>query len=517
MKIHLYFFIFAEKLDSSYSANSTNYQICYIINSFLITMGLRSIMRIRTITLFFALICLVIYYMNMEKPSLSEKLASINQLPLLKNWDNLSEASQRKLAKQIEEIEIPIFLKQKKVIQSPFQENHSSLTAFNDYEEAGNPILKNRGQDLISEGKVGCIIVAGGQGTRLKMDGPKGMFPISAIKHKSLFQLFAEKTLAAGKQLGVTLPIAIMTSPLNHQQTTTFFTNHNNFGLSSHQLSFFSQGMLPFLNQEGSLFLEEPDHIALGPDGNGMSLIHFYKSGTWQKWHNKGVRWVNYVLIDNPLADPFDAELIGFHADQNLDITIKCIPRLHAEEKVGIIVKRDGKTEVIEYTEIPASERDERLPSGQFKHPCANISLFCFSMDFIKQYAESGKTLPLHANWKSAKYLNPDGQSVNSSTPNAWKFETFIFDLLPEATRVKGLLYKREDCFAPLKNEKGEASPETVQAALLAQDRKTLEQITGLAAPLEAFELSQDFYYPTAELINKWNKRSPNQSGYVES
>ncbi|MBS4167614.1 UTP--glucose-1-phosphate uridylyltransferase [Parachlamydia sp. AcF125] len=445
-----------------------------------------------------------------------EKLTLIEQQHLLKNWNNLSEDSKKILAKQIEAIDIAVFHQQKKAIQNPPQSHSTPLSSFHDYQEAGNPLLKAEGQALIAEGKVGCLIVAGGQGTRLKIDGPKGIFPISLIQRKSLFQLFAEKTLAASKQGGTALPLAIMTSPLNHQETLHFFDRHHYFGLSADQLSFFSQGMLPFLDDRGSLFLEEIDRIAFGPDGNGMSLVHFYKSGIWEKWHNQEVQWVNYILIDNPLADPFDAELVGFHADQNLEISIKCIPRLNTQEKVGIIVKKEGKTEVIEYTEVPPHEREARLPNGQLKHPCANISLFCFSMDFIKKYVDTGKTLPLHVNWKPAKCLNTSGEKSLPTFQNAWKFETFIFDLLPETSRVKGLLYRREDCFAPLKNDKGEASPETVRAALLAQDRKILEKITGLPAPREAFELSQDFHYPTEALLNKWDKRCLNRVGYIE-
>ena len=142
------------------------------------------------------------------------------------------------------------------------------------------------GNALIAQGKVGCLIVAGGQGTRLKFDGPKGLYPVSPVKHKSLFQIFAEKTLACGKKHGVKLPLSIMASKKNYHTTRQYFEDNNYFGLESGQVSFFIQGELPLLNEDETLFLDEPCHIAMGPDGNGSSLKHFVQSGIWDRWYS---------------------------------------------------------------------------------------------------------------------------------------------------------------------------------------------------------------------------------------
>lgn len=293
-----------------------------------------------------------------------------------------------------------------------------------DYAESGNLEDYRLGKQRISEGKVGCMIVAGGQGTRLGFEGPKGMFPIN---NKSLFQIFAEKTVAAGRDL----PLAIMTSPLNDEITKEFFAKNNFFGMKQDQLYFFTQKMLPFLDTDGNMLSES------GPDGNGNSLRYFCESGIWQKWKSMGVEQINFILVDNPLADPFDAELAGYHYRTNADATLKCVLRKNPEEKVGVIAKMGDKIAVIEYSELSVEEAK--------KYPLANISLFCFSMDFIQKCASH--PLPYHAAFKS----------------NVWKRETFIFDNLKIATNVNLLLYPRSECFAPLKDK---ASISEVQKAL---------------------------------------------------
>lgn len=440
---------------------------------------------------------------------LKEKLFEIDQPHLLDGWEKLSIHSKSLLAKQIESLDIPTFLKQKQLIlnikSNPFEKNQFHFTPFDRYQRSGNFMNFTFGKKLIAEGRLGCLIIAGGQGTRLDSRGPKGAYPVSIIKQKSLFQLFAEKTLAASKQAQTELPLAIMTSPLNHDETLTFFEQHHYFGLSSHQISFYSQEMLPFLNQNGLLFLESPDQIARGPSGNGMSLNDFYKSGIWKKWNEQGVSYLNYVLIDNPLADPYDAELIGFHSTNQLDITIKCIARENPDEKVGILVNNKGKAQVVEYTEFPEEERQARLANAQLKYPIANTSLFCFSMDFIRTISEETEELPLHANLKAATAFK--NNKIDKEL--AWKFETFIFDLLPLTGKVNALLYPREECFSPLKNATGEASLQAVQNALQAKDRRIFEEIASLPSPAYPFELSQEFHYPTKELLKKWHKKIP--------
>lgn len=441
-----------------------------------------------------------------------EKLKTIGQQHLLSHWELLTSREKTQLLAQIDSLNVRAFFLQREILTNPHS-SHKVLQPLTDYAKSGNLKDREEGLHLIAEGKVSCLLMAGGQGTRLGIEGPKGMCPVSVIKHKTLFQLFAEKVIAAGKQADRLLPLAIMTSPLNHQITFDFFLKHHFFGLKPEQLFLFSQSMLPFLNQEGQLFLEERCRIAQGPDGNGYALKHFVDSGIWKKWNDQGVRYVNYILVDNPLADPYDAELIGFHHRKQADITVKGTTRRHMQEKVGLLTKKNDKLQVIEYTELPEQERAALSEDGTFKHRCANISLFCFSMDFIDEAAKRQRDMPLHSALKTAK-ASDSAAAIHKVA--AWKFETFIFDILSFAKKISVILYPREDCFAPLKNLAGDDTIADVKHALQDYDAKVFVQIFGRDPPQYPFELAQEYHYPTSELLRHVRNLPTPKGSYIE-
>ncbi len=315
------------------------------------------------------------------------KIFGIGQDHILQHWDILSTLEQQELLEQIDRIEEPVFYAQREAVINPQEPKDQEITTFKDYDVSGSSEHFNLGKQLIAEGQAGCLVVAGGQGTRLGCNGPKGLFPVTIVKNKSLFQLLAEKVSAASRQANRQLLLAIMTSSVNHEDTVNFFEENNYFGLNRNQVYFFTQTDLPFLNEHGDLFLETPSKLAAGPDGNAASLKHFVNTNIWSDWYEKGVRYLNYIHIDNPLADPFDAELIGFHHQQQSDLVIKCIKRENPAEKVGVIVRNNKKVHVIEYSEITAEERDARESDGGLRHLCCNISLFSFKMDFVREVA----------------------------------------------------------------------------------------------------------------------------------
>jgi UDP-N-acetylglucosamine/UDP-N-acetylgalactosamine diphosphorylase len=447
-----------------------------------------------------------------------EKLHNIGQSHLLKYWDHLDGTQKRNLLKEIESLDSDAFHMQQKVLNSQGQNAPFTVEPFHKVLKWEEGSYAKSGLQALQQGKVGVAIVAGGQGTRFGYDGPKGCYPTSQVKNKSLFQLFAEKVLYASIMADVELPLAIMTSSNNHEDTVQFFKSHDYFGLNKQQVSFFQQDDLPFIDTSGNLFLQSSDTIAKGPNGNGAFYQHFVGSGIWEKWNNRGIDTVNFILIDNPLADPFDLELIGCHHSNNNHVTIKCIEREDPYEKVGVIVADDNQNvHVLEYTEIEEEQRLAKDSNGQLVHECANISLFCFDMAFVKTVAEnSAEFLPYHLAFKATKYLNEKGESVKSKEPIANKYERFIFDILPYATNVNALVYPREECFSPLKNPSGNNSPETVKNALLAKDCKQWTKITQTAPPEQVFELSQAFYYPTAAFRQQWEGvEAPNLS-YIE-
>lgn len=352
------------------------------------------------------------------------------------------------------------------------------------------------GHSLVQAGEVGCVIIAGGQGTRLGHTGPKGTFPISPIKRKSLFQIFSEKINAASSFCNMPLPLAVMTSPLNEEQTKLHFKENKNFGLASDQIDFFNQPMLPFVDSNKKLFRSDEKQIAMGPNGNGSVFEALVESGIYKKWEALGVKYINIILVDNPLADPFDFELIGHLAQTQNDVCLKSCQRKSADEKVGIIVQLEKKPIVIEYHEIPSN--------WSFTcEPCANLSMLALTMNFAKKMATH--SLPLHKVRKSSPYYDEkNGLVVKPSSPNAWKFEKYLFDILFETEKTGVVVYPREDIFSPLKDLKGKNSPKEVQRALLEKERKIFELISQLEAPSTPFELSAEFYYPSKDLKNRW-------------
>lgn len=448
-----------------------------------------------------------------------EKLSRIKQEHILSDWEGLSPLQREELLQEISSLGEELFHMQKEILALPRKREECSRKVFQAYSFAGNEENFKRGVKAIEEGRVACLIVAGGQGSRLRFDGPKGLYPISIGRKKSLFQIFAEKTLSASVRYKQELFLAIMTSPSNHEATVEFFEKNHYFGLPFYRISFFCQKEMPLLDEEGKLFLEAPSAMAKGPCGNGYALHDFYHSGVWSHWKEKGVEFLNFIMVDNPLADPFDAELIGFHLQKEHEVTIKCVYRKDIAEKVGVLFDCDGAVKVVEYTETLEEERKGLGPDGSLKHCCANIGLYAFSMDFIEKIAENDSLkMPLHLAKKSVRYLSEKGEVIFSDQPNAWKFEAFIFDVFSAAENIGALLYPRSSCFAPLKELKGPYGVEAVRKALLQKDLLAFSRISREKISANRFfELSQDFHYPTKELFLKWmNRPLPNKS-YIES
>lgn len=434
------------------------------------------------------------------------------QPQILKYWSILDDEEQSKLSKQIQAIDLNTFY----ALQNALRESEEFSCDYQPLKKvlfSGSAEASQTGHDLIAQGKVGCLIMAGGMGTRLCFDGPKGMYPITRFRQKSLFQFFSERIAAAGKKYQKILPVGIMTSSTNNEQTRQFFEENQYFGLDPEQVYFFVQEDLPFLDQQGNLFLDSKGHIALGPDGNGDLLHNFYRQKLWEDWKNRGIEYVNVVLIDNPMADPFDPELVGAHAHEKCDIMVKGIQRKDPKEKLGVLIRIHDKIHVVEYSELPQSEMEAVLSDGRLKYSCGNLSLFSVSMDFIEKI--KGVSLPLHKAFKALTHLNNQGEPVTPSEPCAWKFEKFIFDIFPHG-QVEVKVYPRETCFSPLKNASGPASRDTVMTDLQDFDRRTYEDISGLKAPNHPFELDPQFYYPTEELLKKWKNKPLPDTDYIE-
>ncbi len=313
------------------------------------------------------------------------------------------------------------------------------------FREFGRPTdaARLKGEELLSQGKIACLILAGGQGTRLGTSLPKALFEV--VHKKTLLQLLCEKTAAASAAYNTALQMAIMTSTSNHQVIEDYLEKNGYFGLKKSQVHLFMQDNAPFLNDEGDWFLDSSGSFAQGPDGNGHSLRKLVEAGICKKWKEQGIESLIVLPIENPLADPFDAALCGDHALKNREATLKAIERSDPHEKVGVLVSSKGKLAVQEYSELP----------DHFEAPLAHIGLFCFSLSFVEKVAQI--ELPWHLARKSY------------GDQKIWKFERFLFDVLVHTQKSGVLVYPREEVYAPLKNLE---NLEKVQQALAAFDRR---------------------------------------------
>ncbi len=297
------------------------------------------------------------------------------------------------------------------------------------------------GEEAIHKGEVACLILSGGAGTRLGFKGPKGIFPLDQ-EGTTLFKIHFKRIA----KINPALPVAIMCSPRNVQETREYLSAHDYFGMEPSALSFFIQGTLPYLDEEGYLFLEDKGKVAEGPDGNGYALHKLVESGIYSIWKERGVQTVHLILIDNALSQPFDAGLIGAHLKAGNQVTLKTIPRIDPEEKVGVLVNLGDRIGVVEYSEMGQQVREIA------KFPYANISLFAFDMKFIEAVAD--KPLPLHRAYKKMKGI--EGEKMG------WKLESFIFDLLIYSQKTGFIVEEREKTFAPLKEASGPFGPQAV-------------------------------------------------------
>jgi UDP-N-acetylglucosamine/UDP-N-acetylgalactosamine diphosphorylase len=431
-------------------------------------------------------------------------LHPLGQLHLLTGVDRLSLAELQSFFAQLKKYSPDLPKQQKAYSEKPrFSEN----VPWSKFERSGDPQNFLRGEELIRQGKVGCLILAGGQGTRLGHEGPKGVVPVTPIRKKSLFQLFCERTKAASSWAEKKLSLCMMTSELNHKQTVDFLQRHSFFGLDPAQLSFFQQQMLPFLDSDICWLLEKPGKIAEGPDGNGHALRLFLESGIWEKWKNVGIEYLNVIFVDNPLADPFDPEFVGFTDRMGADAALKAVERLYPDEKMGVLAEREGRLKVIEYSEIPPHPSLFTLSS---------TGMFCISMDFISHlYAKNKAELPLHLAKKRAKVLLKLAKGYTQQSADVWKCERFIFDFLDHVRSSAVLLCPREKIYSPLKNAVGDKSIQTVKQALLLHDQEVYRALTGLIPAAQEFELDPAFYYPSEAMKKRLQTLCLSNQSYI--
>jgi putative uridylyltransferase len=332
------------------------------------------------------------------------------------------------------------------------------------------------GRDLLDEGKVGFFTVAGGQGTRLGYDGPKGCYPLPVPSRMPLFAWFAECVRAASRRHRTKLPWVIMVSAANEEVTLDHFCAHDWFGLEG-SVRFVRQRMLPAVDDDGRILLASRSSIALSPNGHGGSIDALADGGALQWFEECGVEVVSYFQVDNPLLNPADPAFLGFHRLGGWEMGAKVVLKSHPLERAGVVALADGKPAIVEYTELPEDLARATDAGGRLLYGLGNIAAHTLSMSFLRRMAGAG--LPYHVARKKIPTLDASGEPL---TVMGRKFETFIFDAIPAAEGFFAFLTERSEEFAPLKNAKGDDSPETVARAL---ENRTREWFRRAGKPLD--------------------------------
>ncbi len=339
------------------------------------------------------------------------------------------------------------------------------------------------GEDLIRRGKVAGFVVAGGQGTRLGFDGPKGNYPISPIKKKTLFQIFSENLLAASKKYDTTIPFYIMTSPLNYDATVEIFESADYYGLGKDNVIIFLQGTLPNFGFDGKILMADKDRIATSPDGHGGSLKALYNSGAVADMKKRGVEYLSYWQVDNPLVHLIDPLFIGLHVMDNAGMSSKALLKAEPLEKVGNFCLVDGKVTVIEYSDLPDEAAHRTCQDGSLAFELGSIGIHIISVAFIEKLNADGDfALPFHRAVKKIKHIDTDGNLIEPTEPCGVKLETFVFDAIPMADNSVILQTLRQEEFAPVKNATGVDSAEVTHQMLIDRAAAWLEK-AGIAVP----------------------------------
>ncbi len=391
------------------------------------------------------------------------KLKKYNQEHILKY--DLNNKQQEELEKQIENID---FEQLKSLYESTKKEKcieekkieHIPYTDKTKLTKEEQLSLFEIGEQVIKQGHYAVITMAGGQGTRLGHNGPKGTYALDTINGKKyIFEIIIDRLKKAEKQYNVTIPWYVMTSKENHQDTILFLEKNNYFGYNKDKIKFFKQGELPLIDTQGKIILDENAKIKEAADGNGGIYEALSKSGMLQELKQNQIEWIFISGIDNILSNFVDPILLGLTIKENNVIASKSVAKANPQEKVGVFCKMNGKPKIIEYIDLPEEMAEELDENGELMYGEVNIGTYLYNRSVLENLANA--KLPYHAAFKKSGYLNANGKFIEPDEPNVFKFETFIFDAFTRYDDMTIMRVKREDEFAPVKNRTGNDSPET--------------------------------------------------------
>jgi len=458
-----------------------------------------------------------------DPQALIRKFETAGQGQVFRFYDELSEAEREQLLTRAAEIDLEEVAG---LVETHLRAGEAEDEAFGGLDPAPYEPLPEHGGDAaawetarqigakaLRAGRVAAFTVAGGQGTRLGYDGPKGTFPVTPVSGKSLFQVFAEKIARTAERFGTDIHWFILTSEINNAPTVASFVENNYFGLPEDHVHFIVQGLVPAVDHDGKILMADKATIAMTPDGHGGALRALVRSGATARMKDLGIDCISYFQVDNPLVPCIDPTFVGFHLQGGSELSSKMIPKAYPLEKVGMFCLRDGKTTVIEYSDMPEEQQKETLPDGSLRYVAGSVAIHVFDREFVERVGGdgAGAKLPFHRADKKIPHVNAEGKRVEPEDPNGVKFEMFVFDALPLAENPVIIEGARLQNFSPVKNAEGKDSPKTCKED---QSRMFADWLQAAGAPVETdenglpgitFEISHRFAADREDFIKQWN------------
>ncbi len=418
--------------------------------------------------------------------ALRTRLANAGQEFLAEHLEALDPARQETLLPQIEALDLEMLaaLRRGEVLAPPPSGRWAAMPFVPAAARSPRTEAAVRGRLELRAGKVAFMLVAGGQASRLGWDGPKGTFPIGPRTERSLFRLLVEHLVRAGRDHGAVPPLAVTTSPTTDAAIRAFFELNDCFGFDRGVLSFACQASLPALDENGRLILAAPDRIFLAPDGHGGALNSLETQGILQAWQQQGVATVCTLQVDNPLLKVVDPDFIGRVWTEGTPIATKVVMKETPDQKLGLVVRLDGRPAIVEYSEAPSARAGERDAEGLLAFRLGSIAVHALRLDFLRRALAKG--LPLHTAQKEIPCVDTHGAALR--VPGR-KYERFLFDIFPNASDVTVVEVTRAREYEPVKNAAGYESPETSRRALDAEYRRWYRE-AGREPPADTLEIS---------------------------
>lgn len=388
------------------------------------------------------------------------------QVKIAERLKHMDASSQKKICSQVAKIDWDVIegIKCKeKDVQAEREVSPIDAIELKDI-EINKESYMTAGTKAIKDGKVAAVLLAGGQGTRLGLDKPKGTLNVGVNKELYLFEQLINNLLDVVSLTGAWVPLYIMTSDKNHTDTVDFFESHKYFGYDKDFVKFFVQNMVPSVDYDGNLYMESEDSLSMSPNGNGGWFLSMISAGLDEDMRSKGIEWINVFAVDNILQRIADPAFIGATIMSGSECGSKVVRKVSPDEKVGVMCRVNGHPSIIEYYEMPQELSCQTRKDGELTYGFGVILNYLFSFDMLCRIAD--KKLPLHIVEKKIPYINDEGEFIKPETPNGYKFETLVLDMVQMMDKCIAYEVVREKEFAPIKNKTGKDSLESARELL---------------------------------------------------